>query len=522
MSRTKRYIGGASFGYLNQFLVTAAGLWLTPFLLGRLGQKDYGLWLVGTQVLAYLLLADFGVVALLPREVAAARGRGAAPGGGARHPAELSAVVGDSARLVLWQTPLVAAAALAVWLLMPAEWEPLHRPLAFVLAVFVLTFPLRLPGAVLQGLQDWEFLSKTQTCVWLAGTLVTVALAAAGAGLYALAWGWAVAQGLSAAVMLLRLARRVPGALKLFLPRAAPDARAAGGVRAKLASGFWVSLNQIAVALLVGTDVLIIGRVLGPEAVVPFACTGKLVAVLANQPQMLMQLAVPALSELRAGGAREHLSTVCVALAQMMLLVSGAVVCVVLAANGGFVTWWVGARQYGGFGVTAAVVLAMLLRHFNLTVGYVLFAFGHERRLAVTALADGLTTVAAAALLMPYCGIIGAPLGSALGASLISLPSNLAALSRSGAVTVGGLARALSPWFFRFSALALAASALALGAGPRTLAGFGAAALAVALVYGVVMLPIALRQPLGTYLRPRLSALGRAGWRALRWRGGEA
>ncbi|MDQ3804559.1 MAG: hypothetical protein M3416_12090, partial [Acidobacteriota bacterium] len=80
MGRTKRFIGGVGYGYANQVVVTLTGLWLTPFLLGRVGQHDYGLWLVGAQVMAYLMLADFGVVALLPRETAFATGRAGAGG----------------------------------------------------------------------------------------------------------------------------------------------------------------------------------------------------------------------------------------------------------------------------------------------------------------------------------------------------------------------------------------------------------------------------------------------------------
>ena len=44
----------------------------------------------------------------------------------------------------------------------------------------------------------------------------------------------------------------------------------------------WVSLAQIAQVFLNGTDVLIIGKLLGPAAVVPYSCTSKLVTVLAN------------------------------------------------------------------------------------------------------------------------------------------------------------------------------------------------------------------------------------------------
>jgi O-antigen/teichoic acid export membrane protein len=493
-------------------LVTVAGLWLTPFLLARTGQHDYGLWLVGTQVLAYLMLMDFGVVALLPRETAFATGRA----GGAVTRDELPLLVGQTARLVLWQTPLVAVASLAFWLLIPAEWQLLRQPLLVVLLAFVLTFPLRVFQAVLQGLQDLEFLAKAQAFVWLLSTALTVALVFAGLGLYALAVGWAAAQVLSIPFMFLRLRRRFPDALPRSLPRLPRDE-----ARRKLFNGFWVSINQIAVVLLAGTDVLIIGKLLGPAAVVPYACTGKLASVLSNQPQMLMQLAIPALSELRAGAEREHLARVCTALSQAMLLLSGAVVCVVLVVNRGFVGWWVGAGQFGGFGLTLLILLVMVLRHWNLTVGIMLFAFGRERRLAVTALFDGMITVCSMVVLTKWFGLAGAMLGSIIGVCAVSLPSNILALASAGVMPVSSWLKSLSPLLWRLALLATLSGLLAQRFVPDTFPALAAAAVLTATVYALVMLPVVWRDPLGIYVRPRISPLWIRFARALR-QGGAA
>ena len=45
-SRTRRFVGGLSVGYLHTAIVTIVGLWLTPYLLRHLEQHDYGLWLL--------------------------------------------------------------------------------------------------------------------------------------------------------------------------------------------------------------------------------------------------------------------------------------------------------------------------------------------------------------------------------------------------------------------------------------------------------------------------------------------
>ena len=513
MGRTQRFIAGVGFGYANQALVTLVGLWLTPFVLGRVGQQDYGLWLVGAQIVAYLMLLDFGVVALLPRETAFATGRAGATGTREDTREELPRLVGQTARLVLWQMPLVIIAACALWLLLPERWSALSGPLAFVLATFVLLFPLRIFPAVLQGLQDLKFLAQAQMCAWLVGTALMIALVIAGAGLYALAAGGATTQLISTPLMIYRLRRRFPEAWPKRLSRLPREA-----ARARLASGFWVSLNQIGVVLLFGTDLSVVGHLLGPAAVVPYALTGKLITVFANQPQLLMQLAMPALSELRmgGGGGREHLARVCIALSQAMLWVSGAVACVVLAANEGFVGWWVGAGQYGGFALTALVLLNMLLRHWNLTVGYVLFSCGMERRLALTGLLDSLLTIGAMLLLTRQFGLAGAAAGPVVGVCLVSLPLNLSALPSANATPVGELLRSLAPWFWRFALLALAAGAWGRHFVPGSFRSLAATALCVGGAYLVVMLPVAWRDPLGIYVRPRLSPLVERFIRALR------
>lgn len=500
MSRTKRYIGGVGFGYASQFLVTLVGLWLTPFLLARTGQHDYGLWLVGAQVLAYLTLLDFGIVALLPREAGFVVGRARGDAAAAAVSPDLPQLVGQTLRLVLWQTPLVALAAALAWALMPAEWAPLRGPLGVVLAAFVVAFPLRVFQGVLQGLQDLAFLGKAQIVSWLLATALTVGLVLAGLGLYALAAGWVAGQLISTAVAFLRLRARFPGALPRGLPRLP---RAA--VRGRLVAGFWVSVNQVAVVLLAGTDLLVVGKLLGPAWVVPYACTAKLALVLANQPQMLLQAAIPALSELRAAADRAALARVSTALGQLMLLLSGAVICVVLVANRGFVEWWVGAELYGGQMLTALVLAAMLLRHLNLTIGAVLFSFGLERRLAVTGLLDGAVTVGAALLLTPHVGLLGAPLGSLLGVLLVSLPGNASALARG--VGAAPLIRALAPWAWRFAPLAAASALAGRQLPPHGFAALAVAALVTSSVYAAVMLPVAWRDPVGEYVRPRVARL---------------
>jgi O-antigen/teichoic acid export membrane protein len=497
VSRSHRFLGGLVLTYGYQAILVLVGLWLTPFYLRNLGQHDYGLWLVGTQLLIYLTLTDFGVVALLPLDIAYATGRT-----GAQRSEDLHRIVGRTTRLVLYQVPLVAAVVAVMWMTMPAEWQYLRGPLHVVLLGFVLAFPLRLPPALLQGLQDLSFVNAMQILGWTITTAATVGMILAGWKLYALAVGWVMSQILLTPVFLWRLATRFPGVLPRHLPRLSWSATGT-----HLAKGGWVSVAQIARLLMSNVDLLIIGEVLGPAAVVPYSCTGKLAGVIANQAQLLMQTATPGLCELRSSESRDRLLQVLVALNSGILTFSGLVFCLVLLVNKWFVTWWVTAHQYGGYLLTAAILVNMLFRHWNTTAAYSVFCFGYQRRISLTNLADGLVTVAATLGLTIALGPVGAAFGSLAGVCLVSLPCNLQVIARDTGTTLPVLiATMLRSWLWRFLLMLGITLWLSTNWSPSNPLQACATAVCAAVLYLVVMLPNILRPPLGNYIRPLLTS----------------
>ncbi len=78
------------------------------------------------------------------------------------------------------------------------------------------------------------------------------------------------------------------------------------------------------------------------------------------------------------------------------------------------------------------------------------------------------------------------------------------------------MVRPLMPWLVRFVLLALAAGALARIWMPDGFVLIGLTAAVVALVYVAVMFPVALRAPLGSYVRPRLYPLRARLFRVMR------
>lgn len=497
-TRTGRFVRGLSLGYISMGLTLVVGLWLTPFFLRHLGQEDYGVWLMIGQAMTYLGLMDLGVVALMPRETAFAVGRAGRP----EDAADLPEIVGRTIRLVLWQLPFVAAIATLAWFLFPGPIRGAAGPLAWLLVLFVIRFPIRIFQEVLVGLQDLAFIGKIQLVGFILTTATTVGLVLAGWNLYALVVGWGIGQLIPALVSFVRLRWRYPFALPTSLPNL-PWKTA----KRLLSNGGWVSVAQLAHLFVYGSDVLILGYLLGPAAVVPYVCTGKLVSVLQHQPNLIMETARPALSELRASHERDRLHSVTSALTLLALLLGGLIACGVAATNRGFTILWVGESLFGGATLTVALVAIMLLRLWNATAINAIFAFGYERRISSTLLADGVLTCGLMVVLVPRIGLIGAPIASMIAVVLVSLPWNLSALAREGDVTLIRQVLGLANWFVRFAAVIGLTVWVEHVTAPRRIYALVAAGVAVTCAYILVMLPLARRPPLTEYVRPFVAGL---------------
>jgi O-antigen/teichoic acid export membrane protein len=497
-------VDAVKVGYVSQAVLMVAGLLLTPLILSRIGQHDFGLWLVGLQITTYLLVLDLGVVALLPRDVAYASHRppsDAREVGGAN---ELTALVGRATSIVLVQLPVVAALAGLVWLLLPREWQELRMPLGLILTTFVACFPTRIFQAVLTGLQDQAFVGWAQLAGWATGTVVSTLLVLDGKGLISLAAGWTLTQVIQSSGCWWRLRVHHPGVLPHRLSTTTWRES-----RAYLGNSVHVSVAQIAQMLVVGTDVLIIGKLLGPAAVVPYALTGKLINLLSNQPQLFVHAALPGLAQLRASqdDGADRLSEVASTLQLALLIFSGFVVCLVLLVNGAFLRWWVGPDQFGGVTLTVLLTSVMALRHWNLSAVVTRFALGEERRISYVTLVDGLVSVAAGVLLVRLIGPLGAPIGALAGVCLVSLPQNLSAVSRETHVPLATLLSPVLGWMKRLVPLGTALASLSLVWPPATVVGIAAASIVALAACALAAWPVIRRSSLAPHVEPWLAAL---------------
>lgn len=502
MSRTRSFFNGAIFAYVYQACAMAIGLWLTPFYIRMLGTHDYGLWLVGLQVLTILLLCDFGVIGIVSRDVAHANGlEHSQPGSG-----HLPILIGQTVKVVLAQTCLIAVVALGLFLYLPGSTAAVRGPVGLILLVFVLSYPLRLFPAVLGGLQDLKFLGQLRLTLWAASTVLAVVLLLFGARFYALACGWCLQQIGHDLIAFVRMRRLRPDLLTMDVWNKTGPLQWRWFTR-----GFWVSLGQLAYALIAGTDLLIVGRFLGPATVVVYSCTSKLITILQNQPSILAGAALPGLSHLKMSESRERILQATTSLTQAMLLLVGGVFCVVLSINQQFITVWLGARFFGGLRLTILLLLNFLVQQIDYTLAIALFAFGYEKLSAIRLLIDGVVSVILACIFVRTWGLAGVPLGFLLGTLLIAIPVDTFILAREFNVSILRLGRPYVSYLWRFALAGVAGWWIAARIGPSNLGSIALVAVLVGSIYLLLVFPYVWRTSLRTYIlaliAPPLSVL---------------
>jgi O-antigen/teichoic acid export membrane protein len=492
MSRSKTFLSGAALAYLYQGCMMVVGLWLTPFYLRHLGAHDYGIWLVGLQVLNFLLLCDLGVLAVIPRDIAQAHGQELAQA----NSDPLRLLIGRLLKTVLVQSALVAIVASGVYVFRPVAATGLRGPVALVLLVFVVTFPLRAAAVVLQGLQDLKFLGVLRMWLWGGSAALIVVMLMAGAGFYALACGWCFQEAAGSLIAMYRLRRLRPDLLNMTAWHEAGPFRWEW-----LARGLWISLGQASNALVGGTDLLIIARVFGPATVVIYSCTGKLVQVLQQQPQVLASTALPGLSQMKTSEGRDRIRKATTCLTQAMIFVAGAIVCVVLPLNQQFINHWIGARYFGGVTLTALFLANFLLRLIDYTLAIALFAFGHEKLYAIRSLADGVFSVVLASILARPLGLNGVILGFLCGALLVAIPMDLRRFGKEFDVSILEAIRPYMAYLWRIAAVGAAAFLILRRIYLPNLFSLAVAGVLVGLLYLLVTWPYLRTSELGEYMR---------------------
>lgn len=391
--------------YLGQLIIFGTGFALTPFILHRLGQSDYGLWLLAGSVIAYGSLFDFGITGALTKYVAEFQAHD--------NLQEMKRIIVTA--LAIYSVLGLALVAL-VFLAAPlfprlfnippqdgARAVQLVRLMGLGLG---LSIPSATTYAVLRGLQRFGSINLITAGGTVLTALATVIVLLLGGGLLEMV----------AINIPLSLAMQIPAVL--LIKRASPDLELDWGS----ASRHWVRrvflyssstmAIQTAGQLRNKTDEIVIGGFLPVSSVTPYGIARRLSEAAQMLTRQFLRIILPLASQLEAQQDLGRIRALYLTGTRLTLAIFLPVGLGLAVLAKPVLSVWIGS-EYSQYAYLVWILVAAGFVFVSQGPGsMILQGIARHKWVAVAAIASGVINLVSSILLVQHLGLMGVALGT--------------------------------------------------------------------------------------------------------------
>lgn len=400
----------ATLTFVSSLLQQAArfivGFGVTPIVIRGLGAELYGVWVILQQTVGYLALSDLCPMGTLKFTLAVRQH--------IEDTAEKRRQIGSA--LIIWAItfPIFLAFGIgAVWAApvfirtSPEYIWAVRLTLALLVLSIALDRVLSLPANVLRGMNlDYKAMGLNAATILLGGLLTVLAV-----------WGgWGLPGVAVAAIMGIVVSS---GVRFLVARRVLPWFGIARPSRKELVDfaklSAWLFFSALGGILLIASDLIVVGFILGPAAAAVYAITGSALRLIMGPLENLLSSGGPGIAEICGRGDWPRLEKVRNEMHVMALCGMAVIGAGVLSLNQVFLHLWVGDGFYGGNLLNLLLVLAafeMLLFRVDSTIVDSMLEF---RAKTFIILACGVVSLILGAILTWMWGLPGMALGVFLG-----------------------------------------------------------------------------------------------------------
>jgi len=392
--------------WLSLAVHAVVGFFLSPFILHRLGDDGFSLWVLVFALTGYYGLLDLGVRASIVRYVA----KFAAT----EDKEQLTRFVSTGLAFYVMVGLVVLLLTVVGFFYLPVFFHISSNLLGTTRLLFLLggagvalSFPLSVFAAVLEGLQKFSWAQLGQIGVTLVrGALIVIALNRGG-GLLAVGV-ITVAMNLFSYLVLTWMAFRafpLRFALRYF------DRQA---FRKMLGYGSFAFLILIAERLRFQSDTAVIGAFLSSAAITFFSIGARLVEYSTYAVRSMAQIFTPMSSQFAATGDFAQLRRTLIAGNRACALIVVPLTVILLILGKSIITVWVGARYLSSYSVLAILIVPRAIYLAQSTSTRILLGMGRHQTLAFVLLLEGGINVILSILLVRWFGIVGVAIGTAV------------------------------------------------------------------------------------------------------------
>ena len=415
MSRFRRIAQNVLSNWFALAVTTVVGFFLSPFVVHRLGNLAYGVWVLIASLVSYMGLLDLGLRGAVTRYVS--------KGATQQNHQESSQAVSGALWIRLWISLAIIAVGIVCSLgfhrvfVIPID---LQQPARIAVLLTAITVAMNLWcgvfGGVLVALHRYDMTSSVsivQTCVRAAGI---VYLLRTGHGILGLAiWDlctWSISN-----TVLILLCFRVYPQLKVVFTR--PDRE----TFLKLWNySLYAFLINIAIQVTYYTDNMVVGAFLSPGAVTLYAIGGILITYARQIVSSMTTTFTPLASTFEAEGSDDNLRRLLIHGTRAALIVSLPIEVALFFRGHTFIRLWMG-DQYAQVSGTVMqiLLLSVVFGSATTTAGGIVYGMGQHKRIAFWGIGEAAANLILSIILVRRIGVYGVAWGTAIPSVVIEV-----------------------------------------------------------------------------------------------------
>jgi O-antigen/teichoic acid export membrane protein len=402
--RIIKNIGSSWFALGMNILV---GVFLSPFILHRLGDSAFGIWVLIFSITGYYGLFDLGIRSSVVRYVSKFLAVGSKE--------DLAKLINTTlfSYTCIGISSLVVTGVLCSYVDMlfriPPEFHTTARLLLLMVGTSVaLGFPLGVVGGFLEGLQRFDIMNWTNLTSSLLRAFLIVMALQRGRGLLTVAF---------ITVVLPLIASVIRGGIALHICPVAFGWKYVEKSTFRLMVNYSSATFMIMVAgrLKFKTDEIVIGSMVSAAGVTYFTIGGRIVDYASGVVNSLAQTFLPMISQSEAKGDISRLRKVFVAGNRLCAFTTFPIVAILLILGKSVIEVWVGKKYVAtSYPVLVILLIPCAIMWAQAGSGRVLFGMSKHRTWAVVTLIEAIANVILSVVLVRPYGIVGDAFGTAI------------------------------------------------------------------------------------------------------------
>ncbi|MBN2512085.1 MAG: polysaccharide biosynthesis protein [Sedimentisphaerales bacterium] len=404
-----------SFSTTSAFVVTAVvTFFITPIVVHGLGKELYGIWVLVIGLTGYMGLLDFGMRTSIVKYVSEYYGRKDFTRLNTMGSTAITLFV--AVGLLCW----IVAAALSFFIRDIFNLESagqinfLHLFIIIGADVF-LTFSLMIYQGSLAGFQRYDLSVRNGLAAFAIRSVLIVLLLRLGYGIISISIAVLVANA-AGYLMNFKSCKVICPKLSYSVGQFSQDEFHV------LWQYSWKSfVTNISDRLVYYSDSIIIGIFLTPEHITIYAIASSLIIYLRQLVLSVAGVLVPAVSSADADGDVQQVQKIVISGSKLILFVLVPVSVVLFILGNDFIRLWMGP----GFDESYRILVILLVSQFLVLAQYgvtlVLYGLAKHEILARVNMAVAVSNIILSVILVPYLGLVGVAIGSAVPMCLLRL-----------------------------------------------------------------------------------------------------